>query len=287
MRKNHFRSIPRMAAVSILLFFMLLSQAIFSQSQGLPPAGHLAQVNGIEMYYEEYGQGEPLVLLHGFFGSGANWAPFIPELAQSYHLIIPDLRGHGRSTNPRNEFTHRQSALDVYALMDRLGIGRFKAAGVSSGGMTLLHMATQQPDRVEAMILIGATTCFPEQARNIMRQATVESLSPQEWEFARKIHKHGDEQIRALRLEFHNFKDSYEDMNFTAPYLSTIKARTFIVHGDRDLFFPVSIPIEMYESIPRAYLWIVPNGNHVPIIERQAEFMKEAEAFLRGDWEKR
>ena len=93
--------------------------------------------------------------------------------------------------------------------------------------------------------------------------------------------------IRALINQFHGFKDSYDDMNFTSPYLSTIQARTFVVHGDRDQFFPVSIPVEMYRSIPKSFLWIVPNGGHVPIYGDNEEiFTKKAMEFLNGDWEK-
>ena len=126
-------------------------------------SSHTASINGIEMYYEIHGTGEPLVLLHGFQGSGATWAAILGDLdrlATDYQLIIPDLRGHGRSTNPPGEFTMRQSASDVLALLDHLGIERFKAIGMSGGGMTLLHMATQQPHRVEALVLISATTHF-------------------------------------------------------------------------------------------------------------------------------
>lgn len=247
-----------------------------------PAAGKTVAVNGIELYYEIHGQGEPLLLLHGFGGSGQMWAPFVPELAKQYQVIVPDLRGHGRSTNPSGRFTHRQSALDVFALLDRLGIKTFKAMGVSTGGMTLIHMATQQPARVEAMVLIGATIYFPEQAREIMRKTTVESMTPEDYQRARAIHKHGDEQIRALRQQFHDFKDSYDDMNFTGPFLSTITARTLIVHGDRDEFFPVSIPVEMYRSIPHSYLWIVPNGGHVPIFDPKQPFLATVREFFAG-----
>lgn len=249
--------------------------------------GQFAEVNGIRMYYETYGEGEPLVLLHGFGGSGANWKTFVDDFAAGYKLVIPDLRGHGRSTNPTNKFTHRQSALDVYALLDELKIDKFRGMGISTGGMTLIHMATQQPERAEAIVLIGATIYFPEQAREIMRGVSVEGLTEQDWEARRRIHKNGDDQIRALINQFHGFKDSYDDMNFTPPLLSTIQARTFVVHGDRDQFFPVSIPVEMYRSIPKSYLWIVPNGGHVPIYgDNEETFVKKATEFLAGNWEK-
>jgi len=99
----------------------------------------------MEMYYETHGQGSPLVLLHGYTQSGTHWDRYIADLAEHHLLIVPDLRGHGRSTNKTDEFTHRQAAKDIYALLDALGIRQFKAIGFSSGGMTLLHMATQQP----------------------------------------------------------------------------------------------------------------------------------------------
>lgn len=245
-------------------------------------AGQVVAVNGFEMYYESTGQGEPLVLLHGFNGSGQAWAGLVGEYAKHYRVVVPDLRGHGRSTNPTNRFTHRQSALDVFALLDALGIKQFKGMGISTGGMTLIHMATQQASRVEGMVLIGATIYFPEEAREIMRKATVESLTPAAYERRRRIHKRGDEQIKALQQQFHEFKDSYDDMNFTGPYLSTITARTLIVHGDRDPFFPVAIPVEMYRSIPNSMLWIIPRGGHVPIFDPLVPFTATSLKFLKG-----
>ena len=88
----------------------------------------------------------------------------------------------------------------------------------------------------------------------------------------------------SLRKQFNAFKDSYDDMNFTSPYLSTITARTLIIHGDRDEFFPIEIPMEMYMSIPKSYLWIVPNGGHLPIDDHADEFTIQATQFLSGGW---
>lgn len=249
-------------------------------------AGKTVEINGSELYYETHGSGDPLLLLHGFSGSGRSWGPFVADLAKHYRIILPDLRGHGRSTNPSGEFTHRQAALDMYGLLDHLGIQRFRAMGTSTGGMTLIHMATQQPARPQALVLVAATIYFPEPAREIMRGSGPENLTPEQLERFRKIHIHGDDQIRALRAQFHAFKDSYDDMNFTAPFLATISAPTLIVHGDRDQFFPIEIPVQMYESIPTSYLWIVPNTGHGAIRNKREEFLETALAFLRGDWER-
>ena len=251
----------------------------------LSTAGQTATINDIEMYYEIRGEGEPLVLLHGGGGVGANWELIFNEPPAGYRLMIPDLRGHGRSTNPSNRFTFKQVALDVFALLDHLGIERFKAIGLSLGAKTLLHMATQQPNRVEAMVLVSATPYFPEQARALMRQLSSDNHSDAEWEQMRQWHKHGDEQIKQLWTLMSALKDSYDDMNFTPPYLSTITARTLIVHGDRDPLYPVSLALEMYQAIPGSYLWVVPNGGHGPIFgDLTARFVETSLAFLSGEW---
>lgn len=244
------------------------------------------EVEGARLVYRTIGEGEPLLLLHGYFGTGEAWAPFFDELAGHYRLIVPDLRGHGRSTNPAGRFTHRRAARDMLALLDRLGIDRVKAMGISTGGMTLLHMATTRPEVVEAMVLLGATSYFPEQARAIMRARDPERMAPSRVEAYGRSHSGGVEQARALLRDFHAFADDYDDMNFTRPLLSTITARTLIVHGDRDAFFPVSIPVEQYEAIPEAAFWIVPDGGHVPLIgtERGSRvFLETVLDFLGAD----
>ncbi len=242
----------------------------------------------MEMYYEVHGEGEPLVLLHGFTGSGADWDLIFKVPPRRFRLIIPDLRGHGRSTNPSKSFTLRQCALDVHALLDRLGIDRFKAIGMSAGAITLLHMAVQQPARVEAMVLVSGAHYFPEQARTIMGRMTIESRSELEWQIMRQRHKLGDDQIRALWTQGNAMKDNYDDVNFTLPLLSTITARTLVVDGDRDPFYPLSVTLELHSAIPESYLWIIPNAGHVPVFGPMADrFTATVMPFLRGEWENR
>lgn len=245
--------------------------------------GHAVQVNDIEMYYETCGAGKPLVLLHGFGGCVQTWQPFIAKLSERHRLIVVDLRGHGRSTNPGNKFTHRQAACDVFALLDAMGIVQFSAMGISTGGMALLHMATSQPERIESMVLISASSHFTDQARAVFRRAASFDNLPQEvQEMYRKCAARGDEQVHQLAAQFHDFESNYDDMNFTAPCLSTIQARTLIVHGDRDRLFPVEIPNSLYRSIPNAALWIIPGGDHVPVYDSTVPFTSTVLQFLDG-----
>jgi pimeloyl-ACP methyl ester carboxylesterase len=177
------------------------------------------QLNGIEMYYEIEGEGEPLLLLHGGGGCHDDWVYAGREqFLSEYMLIVPDARGHGRSTNPQKAITHRQCALDALALLDHLEIKQCRAIGLSMGGNTLLHLATMQPDRIQAMVLVSATMYFPEQARAIMRCIAVDNQPSNEWEAMRKRHKLGDEQISAIWEWQREMKDSYDDMNFPPHY---------------------------------------------------------------------
>lgn len=250
-----------------------------------PSQGHIAAVNGIQMYYEVYGNGAPLVLLHGTPSTGRSWQEFIPTFAEHYRVIVPDFRGYGRSTNPQNDWTHRQLALDVLALLDQLEIHEFKAMGTSTGALTLLHMATQQPGRLASMVLVGASPYVTDLSRTLVREWILDS-SNWNWEELRLEHVYGDAQIQAIIGGLHDYVNRHDDVAFTPPYLSTIAAKTLIIHGDRDPHFPVTLALEMYTSIPNAYLWIVPNGGHLPIRdERVKPFTQTTLEFLRGDWE--
>jgi pimeloyl-ACP methyl ester carboxylesterase len=241
-------------------------------------------IHGFELYYEDRGHGEPLLLLHGGTGIGRDWEQvFTAGDPDGYRLIVPDLRGHGRSTSPSGPFTFREVAKDILALLDRLDIRRVKAIGMSAGAKTLLHLATRQPDRCAAMVLVSATPYFPAPARTAMAQLSVESLSDAEWTTLRQRHVHGDDQIRMLYAQMRQLKDSYDDMAFTPPLLATITARTLIVHGDRDPLYPVEMALELYRSIPSSALWVVPNGGHGPIFgEMAAPFAATALAYLSG-----
>jgi pimeloyl-ACP methyl ester carboxylesterase len=243
----------------------------------------IINVNGFELHYEERGSGEALLLLHGGTGIGGDWKlVFTGGDPDGFRVIVPDLRGHGRSTNPSLAFTFRQAAHDMFALLDHLGIQRVKAIGLSMGAKTLLHMATLQPDRVDAMVLVSATPYFPAQARAAMAQVSVDAFSDADWAAQRRRHQHGDHQIRMLFEQMRGLKDNYDDMAFTPPLLATIAARTLIVHGDRDPLYPVELALEMYRAIPASALWVVPNGGHGPIFGAMAgPFVETALAHLR------
>lgn len=153
--------------------------------------------------------------------------------------------------------------------------------------MTLTHMAIMDSSRIEAMILIGSTSYFPEQARAIQRSLSYKTMD-EEWKSDwLRWHPRGEQQIRSLQSQFKSFAETYDDMNFTPPYFSQIKTPTLIIHGDRDPFFPVDIPGTSFKYIPDSHLWIIPNFGHSGIVNDSiwAEaFLGAIKQFFSGKW---
>jgi pimeloyl-ACP methyl ester carboxylesterase len=259
----------------LLAWLWLVSPSALAETQ-------LARVNGVEIAWSEAGSGEPLVLIHGFGDCASVWSTFLPTLSARYRVITMELRGHGRSGEFEGPFRFEDSAGDLLGLLDQLGLDRVRAMGISAGGMTLLHAAARQPGRIEAMVVIGAAHHFPEQAREIMR-GVPGNVPPPVQAFFDACASRGQVQVDRLMQRFHALKDNHEDIRLSREELATIQARTLIVHGDRDEFFPMDIPAEMCAAIPDAQLWIVPDGGHVPIFDHNARAFEETVLrFLAG-----
>jgi pimeloyl-ACP methyl ester carboxylesterase len=244
-------------------------------------------INGFQLHYEMYGDpaGEPLLWLHGFGGSGADWEYIWKEIPAGFRLIAPDMRGHGASSGIDTTYSFRQSAHDISALLDHLRISGVKAVGLSGGGITLLHLATQNPERVDAMVVVSAPPYFPEQVRAIQRQYSAAMIGEVEMARMRERHKGGEKQIDWIIEQSRTMAATYDDVNFTPPLLGTITARTLIVFGDIDPLYPVTLAFELRSAIPRSSLWVVPNGGHGPVFGSNAPmFVETATSFLRGDW---
>ena len=137
------------------------------------------KVNGIDLYWEELGEGEPLLWLHGGLGHGADWNFIFKEPPAGHRLIAPDLRGHGRSTGAATTYSFRQSAVDAFALLDHLRIDRCHLYGQCIGGSFILSLLQAQPDRVASAVLaqpIGRVGAMPP-GRSARFDAWAETLT--------------------------------------------------------------------------------------------------------------
>jgi pimeloyl-ACP methyl ester carboxylesterase len=267
------------SALIFSLFFDSPRYLFLMTSTGSP--GQIVTLNGLPLYFELHGTGEPLLLLHGFSGSSQDWLPSLSAWGPHFQLILPDLRGHGRSAMLTKPFRHEDAATDIFALLDHLKIATCKGIGISCGGNVLLHLATRQPHRVKAMVLVSATPHFPPQAREIMRQYAA-AVPAEQWEYLRSSQPGGDAQIKALLDSTIAFADSHDDLNFTPAKLATIQARTLIIQGDRDPLYPIELSIEMSKAIPNSTLQIIPNAGHGPVLGASwPAFQQSASTFLQ------
>ena len=267
--------------IRLVASLLILLPPSVAWAQPSPP-GQVIHANGIDLHYVDRGKGEALLLVHGIGGCGGQMGAIADALAQNYRLIIPDLRGHGWSTGSANSFTTLNASEDLAALLNSLGLRRVRAIGVSAGGMVLLHLATREPDRISSMVLVSTAQRLPDQTRAFARGMTMGTLTGRARELWQSCAVRGENQMRGLVNRFRSlFGDNTDDVNFSAVRLSTIRARTLIVHGDRDRLFPVEIPFEMYRGIPNSELWIVPGGDHSPILgDRKPEFLRVTREFL-------
>lgn len=132
--------------------------------------GQYADVNGINLYYETYGTGRPMILLHGGLGSGEMFGPILPTLADHHRVILPDLQGHGRTGDIDRPLDVRLMADDVAALIDHLGLRKPDVVGYSLGGGVAFQVAVKYPEKVGRLVMASANirrdAVFPE----ILRQ---------------------------------------------------------------------------------------------------------------------
>ena len=115
-----------------------------------------SQLEGISLYFEEQGSGAPTLLLHGLGSSGKDWELIAPRLAAHHRIVVPDVRGHGRSDKPAGAYGVPLFARDIAAFCDRLGLSGVHIVGLSMGGMIAFELAVQRPDLVRSLVIVNS-----------------------------------------------------------------------------------------------------------------------------------
>jgi pimeloyl-ACP methyl ester carboxylesterase len=248
-----------------------------------------SDVNGIKIYYEIYGEGKPLVLIHGGGSTiQTSFSNIIPDLAKHHKVIAVELQAHGRTGDRNTPISFEQDADDVAALLKNLNIDKADVLGFSNGGNTTMQLAIRHPLRVDNIIVASAfykrSGMLPE-FWDFMKKGTIEDMPPVlKTEFL-KVNPDSSklqnlfEKCSKRMLEFKDWDDSL---------LKSIQARTLIVAGDADVATPEHY-VEMFRLIPHSQLMIIPGGHgkfmgeiSFPNTERNvAAFVPLVEEFLQ------
>ncbi|MDZ4714188.1 MAG: alpha/beta hydrolase [Cytophagales bacterium] len=271
-----------------IITFVLLYLIYFGSNGQLPisSTGKFFNYNGTKIYYEDIGQGEPLLLLHTFNGTADQWKAYFEDYSKIFRVISVDMIGHGRSDIYKKgdvEFRHSDYAKIILALLDYLKINQVNAMGASSGGITLFYANFMQPDKFKNVITIGAQIYYDQRVRDWITSDGPDSAKTDIISKQSKIH--GQEKAMLQARQFWRFRNFYGDPSFSPDMLNSIKAQWLIVQGDND-FIPLDQAIEMKKYIPNSRLWIFPNGGHVPHLDpnNYSDFLKHSTEFLMGKW---
>lgn len=218
-------------------------------------------VNGIRMYYEVYGEGEALVLIHGG-GSTilSNFEKIIPLLSRNRKVIAMELQAHGRTEDRGVPSSFEQDADDVFTLLKHLNIHKASFLGFSNGGTTALQIAVRHPEVVNKLVICSALakrSGVPDWFWDMMKNAKPENMPPQLQLAYKKVAPHSAglkimHERDAARMV--NFKDIPDEI------LAAVKAPVLIVSGDKDVILPEHA-LELHRKIKGSELAILPGGH--------------------------
>lgn len=275
MEHDVLKQLPAMCRYCCFLL-LLLSRLAAGQTVPYghnPAAGHYATVRGIKLYYETYGAGPPLLLLHGNGGSSQEFGRNIPYFARRYRVIALDSRAHGKSVDASDSLSFEMMADDCAALLTHLRLDSAYVLGWSDGGITALVLALRHPGKVKRLAATGA---------NLWPDSTV--FTQELWQQMRRGYQEGRGQTftdAKRRNDWKVFLLDWSEPHVPLADLSRIKAPTFVIAGDRDVI-RAEHTVAIYQSLPRAWLWIVPNSGHATLHEHADELNRKVEAFFRA-----
>jgi len=238
--------------------------------------GHYAKIRGFNMYYETYGAGAPLLMIHGNGGSISNFMYQIPYFSKGYKVIVADSRAQGKSVDTRDSLSYEMMADDFNALLDTLHLDSCYVIGWSDGGIDGLLLAMRHPDKVKKLAVTGA---------NLWPDTT--AVDPIIYDWAMKYNA-SFEKLKQTPEIRNNSKVahllSYEP-HITTGQLKKIQCPTLVIGGDHDVIL-TKHTLLIAESIPRSYLWIVPNSGHSTPIYYKDQFNEVVNNFFKNPFRK-
>lgn len=231
---------------------------------------------GFKMYYEIYGTGAPLLIIHGNGGSIHDFTNQIPFFDKNYKVIVADSRAQGKSIDNEDSLSYEMMADDLNALLDHLHLDSCYVIGWSDGGINGLLLAIRHPDKVKKLAVTGANLVPDTSAVEPEIYAWAKSLSD-------SINKLPlSPEVKTYRKLFHLL--AYEP-NITIQQLQTIKCPVLVIGGDHDVIRPRHTML-IAESIPKSYLWILPNSGHSTPIVYKDLFNEVVSDFFKTPYRK-
>lgn len=243
-----------------------------------PKTAEIVSLNGANIYYEVYGQGEPLILLHGYTQSSRYWLPFIADYVDDFEVYLIDLKGHGKSDPFKEKLSVKSAAREVEALIQHLDLDEIKAIGFSFGGDILFQLALLQPYLIKSMIVIGSSGSwnaqdFPDWI-DFLSYENIESLV---W---MREHQSSEKQIQAILDQFPHYSVSVSDEE-----MESIRAKILFVLGDQDSSLPLEAVSQAKKKLLNSFLWVLPNTGHDPQEgKNKQEFVVKSKEFLKDQW---
>lgn len=244
------------------------------EDSSLSQQGQYVQANGLNIYYEEYGNGQPLILLHGGTDTSQMWQPFLATFVPHFRVIAPDSRAHGRTDNPNGELSYRLMADDVVALIQALNLTQPLVFGYSDGGQIALEIGMRYPHLTAALVVGAAWYEFSEPYTKFLKAYGFDGPGLVDFE---KIQRVAPEWVSYLKTRHARTDDSeywqillkqisgmwWTPLNYTAEDFKKITAPTLILLGDRDGLIEFRQAVDMYHLIPNAELMVLPNTTHI------------------------
>jgi pimeloyl-ACP methyl ester carboxylesterase len=249
---------------TIIGIFFFLSSACFSQAiQYGTGKGNYVTAGNTKIYYEEYGKGVPLLLLHGGFGSMHDFQKVIPELAKNFRVIAIDSPGHGKS-DQADSLSYQLMASIFSQVIDELKLDSVYVLGWSDGGNSGLILAADRPDKVRRLAVSGANATTDGIVQSVLTQA--KNLTPEYVSSNMKGWLDNYKKLSPNKSDWAKFVNDSRKMWLTRvavpdAKLRQIKSRTLIIIGDRDIVKPEHA-IEMRNAVKGSQLAVLPGTTH-------------------------
>jgi len=269
---------------SILLIFLLafifLSQPIIAQTTSSTydsillgkndKVGKFVKTRGINMYYETYGQGEPLLIIHGNGGSINNFVNQVPYFSKSYKVILADSRAQGKSADAKDSLSYEMMTDDLNALLDSLHLDSCYVIGWSDGGINGLLLAMRHPDKVKKLAVTGA---------NLWPDTTAVDPFIYKWAMGYNAALSKKDSTPKLKNDLKLLHLLSYEPHIKVEQLKLIQCPTLVIGGDHDVLLPKHTLL-IAESIKQSYLWILPNSGHSTPINYKRQFNETVHDFF-------